>query len=203
MANMYYEKDCDLGKLDGKKIAIVGYGSQGHAHALNLKESGCEVCVALREGSKNWAKAEAAGLTVMTTAEAAKVADMIMILINDEKQADMYNKDIMAMSIDKVFDEWKLNQRTLLNPNSQGQPAFNIELTAQHEATWQAGDIAEVRPGNSTERLESFIEKHQINPNALVESLQIKINDALRFKNLDVDVEPFANLDHLLERLDD
>ena len=107
------------------------------------------------------------------------------------------------MSIDKVFDEWKLNQRTLLNPNSQGQPAFNIELTAQHEATWQAGDIAEVRSGNSIERLESFIEKHQINPNALVESLQIKINDALRFKNLDVDVEPFANLDHLLEQLDD
>ena len=55
MANMYYEKDCDLGKLDGKKITIVGYGSQGHAHALNLKESGCDVCVGLRAGSKNWA----------------------------------------------------------------------------------------------------------------------------------------------------
>ena len=121
----------------------------------------------------------------------------------NESLAHATKLDLAAMSIDKVFDEWKLNQRTLLNPNSQGQPAFNIELTAQHEATWQAGDIAEVRSGNSIERLESFIEKHQINPNALVESLQIKINDALRFKNLDVDVEPFANLDHLLEQLDD
>ena len=71
MARMYYEKDCDLGKLDGKKIGIIGYGSQGHAHALNLKDSGCDVVVALYEGSKSWAKAEAAGLTVMTTAEAA------------------------------------------------------------------------------------------------------------------------------------
>ena len=94
MANMYYEKDCDLGKLDGKKIAIVGYGSQGHAHALNLKESGCEVCVALREGSKNWAKAEAAGLQVKTVAEATKWGDIIMILVNDEAQAAMYKKDI-------------------------------------------------------------------------------------------------------------
>ena len=66
MANMYYEKDCDLGKLDGKKIAIVGYGSQGHAHALNLKESGCDVCVGLRAGKQDWAAAEAAGLKVMT-----------------------------------------------------------------------------------------------------------------------------------------
>ncbi len=94
MANMYYEKDCDLGKLDGKKIAIVGYGSQGHAHALNLKESGCEVCVALREGSKNWAKAEAAGLQVKTVAEATRWGDIIMILVNDEAQAAMYKKDI-------------------------------------------------------------------------------------------------------------
>ena len=64
MAKMYYEKDCDLSYLDGKKIAIIGYGSQGHAHALNLKDSGCDVCVGLREGSKSWAKAEAAGLAV-------------------------------------------------------------------------------------------------------------------------------------------
>ena len=94
MAQMFYAQDCNLDLLNGKKIAIVGYGSQGHAHALNLKDSGCDVIVALYEGSKSWKKAEAAGLTVMTTAEAAKVADMIMILINDEKQAAMYNKDI-------------------------------------------------------------------------------------------------------------
>ena len=94
MAHMYYEKDCDLGKLDGKKITIVGYGSQGHAHALNLKDSGCDVCVGLRAGSKNWAKAEAAGLKVMTVPEAAKWADIVMILINDETQAEVYKKDI-------------------------------------------------------------------------------------------------------------
>jgi len=94
MAQMFYAQDCNLDYLMGKKIAIVGYGSQGHAHALNLRDSGCDVIVALYEGSKSWKKAEEAGLTVMTTAEAAKVADMIMILINDEKQAAMYHKDI-------------------------------------------------------------------------------------------------------------
>ena len=94
MAQMFYAQDCNLEYLMGKKIAIVGYCSQGHAHALNLRDSGCDVVVALYEGSKSWKKAEAAGLTVMTTAEAAKVADMIMILINDEVQADVYRKDI-------------------------------------------------------------------------------------------------------------
>ena len=94
MAKMYYEKDCDLGYLDGKKITIIGYGSQGHAHAMNLKDSGCDVCVGLREGSKNWAAAEKAGLKVMTVSEAAKWGDIVMILINDEVQADVYKKDI-------------------------------------------------------------------------------------------------------------
>ena len=94
MANMYYEKDCDLGKLDGKKIAIIGYGSQGHAHALNLKESGGDVCVGLRSGSKNWAAAEEAGLQVKTVAEAAKWGDVVMMLINDEVQAKVYKEDV-------------------------------------------------------------------------------------------------------------
>ena len=80
--------------LEGKKVAIIGYGSQGHAHALNLKESGVDVVVGLYEGSKSWAKAEAQGLKVYTAAEAAKQADVIMILINDEKQAAMYKKDV-------------------------------------------------------------------------------------------------------------
>ena len=94
MANMYYEKDCDLGKLDGKKIAIIGYGSQGHAHALNLRDSGCDVIVGLRKGGKSWPVAEKDGFQVMEVPEAAKQADIIMILINDELQADMYKKDI-------------------------------------------------------------------------------------------------------------
>lgn len=93
-AKVFYESDCNLGLLQGKTIAIIGYGSQGHAHALNLKDSGCNVIIGLYEGSKSWAKAEKQGLQVYTAAEAAKKADIIMILINDEKQADLYKNDI-------------------------------------------------------------------------------------------------------------
>ncbi len=96
MATLFYEKDCDLGLLKNKTVAIIGYGSQGHAHALNLHESGIKVIVGLYEGSKSWAKAEAAGLTVMTAADAAKAADIIMILINDEKQPKLYEESIKA-----------------------------------------------------------------------------------------------------------
>ena len=94
MAKMYYERDCDLNYLKGKTVAIIGYGSQGHAHALNLKDSGANVIVGLYEGSKSWALAEAKGLTVMTAADATKTADVIMILINDEKQAALYKESI-------------------------------------------------------------------------------------------------------------
>ena len=95
MANkIYYQQDCDLNKLSGKTVAIIGYGSQGHAHALNLKESGVDVVVGLYTGSKSWAKAEKQGLKVMTAFDAAKVADVIMILINDEKQAKLYKESI-------------------------------------------------------------------------------------------------------------
>ena len=95
MANkIYYQEDCNLSMLEGKTIAVIGYGSQGHAHALNAKESGCHVIIGLYEGSKSWDKAVAQGFEVYTAAEAAKKADVIMILINDEKQAAMYKKDI-------------------------------------------------------------------------------------------------------------
>lgn len=94
MANMYYEKDCDFGVLKGKTVTIIGYGSQGHAHALNLKDSGANVIVGLYEGSKSAEAARDAGLKVMVTADAVKAADLVMILINDEKQAAMYKKDI-------------------------------------------------------------------------------------------------------------
>ena len=94
MAKIYYQKDCDLSLLEGKTVAVIGYGSQGHAHALNAKESGVHVIIGLYEGSKSWAKAEAAGFEVYTAAEAAKRADIIMILINDEKQAKLYQESI-------------------------------------------------------------------------------------------------------------
>ena len=94
MAKMFYEADCDLSKLDGKKIAVIGYGSQGHAHAMNLKDSGCDVCVGLREGSKSRAAAAEAGLEVKTVEEAAKWADIVMMLINDEAAAAVYNASI-------------------------------------------------------------------------------------------------------------
>ena len=94
MAKMYYEQECSLANLKGKKVAVIGYGSQGHAHALNLHESGVDVIVGLYVGSKSWAKAEEAGLTVVTAAEAAKVADIIMILVNDEKQGKLYKESI-------------------------------------------------------------------------------------------------------------
>ena len=94
MGKIYYQEDCQLALLKDKKIAIIGYGSQGHAHAKNLKDSGCNVIIGLYEGSKSWAKAEAEGFEVYTSAEAAKQADIIMILINDELQAKMYKENI-------------------------------------------------------------------------------------------------------------
>lgn len=94
MAKIYYQEDCNLSLLEGKTIAVIGYGSQGHAHALNAKESGCNVIIGLYEGSKSWTKAQSQGFEVYTAAEAAKKADIIMVLINDEKQADMYTESI-------------------------------------------------------------------------------------------------------------
>ena len=93
---IYYEADCNPDIIKSKKIAILGYGSQGHAHAQNLVDSGCDVRVGLREGSKSWAKAEEAGLKVMTTAEAAAEADLIMVLVPDEVQAKTYEESIAA-----------------------------------------------------------------------------------------------------------
>ena len=94
MANIYYEKDCNLDRLSGKTVAIIGYGSQGHAHALNLKDSGVNVVVGLYEGSKSKKSAEEHGLTVLSVAEAAKAADFIMMLVPDEKQAAIYKESI-------------------------------------------------------------------------------------------------------------
>ena len=92
-AKMYYAQDCDLSYLDGKTIAVIGYGSQGHAHAQNLRDSGCNVIIGLRKG-KSWDKAEKDGFDVYTVAEAAKKADIIMMLVNDERAADIYHESV-------------------------------------------------------------------------------------------------------------
>jgi ketol-acid reductoisomerase len=96
MAVMYYDKDADLSLLNGKKVAVIGYGSQGHAHALNMRDSGVDVVIGLHEGSKSRAKAEADGLKVLSVGDAVKQSDVVMILIPDTKQAEVYEKDVAA-----------------------------------------------------------------------------------------------------------
>ncbi len=94
MAKMYYSEDCNLALLEGKTVAVVGYGSQGHAHAQNLRDSGVNVIIGLYEGSKSAVKAKEDGFEVYNTGDAVKKADLVMILVNDEKQAALYKKDI-------------------------------------------------------------------------------------------------------------
>lgn len=96
--NIFYDKDCDLSIIQGKKVAIIGYGSQGHAHALNLKDSGIDVTVGLRKDSSSWKKAENAGLKVAEVEEAVKQADLVMILTPDEFQKQLYN-DVIEPNI--------------------------------------------------------------------------------------------------------
>src|SRR5829696_5411514 len=93
-AKIYTDKDADLNLFKGKTLAVLGFGSQGHAHALNLKESGCNVVVGLYEGSKSWAKAESDGLKVMTAANAAAAADIIMIVVPDQHHKTLYEESI-------------------------------------------------------------------------------------------------------------
>ena len=95
---MIYDKDADLGKLEGKTVAILGYGSQGHAHALNLKDSGVDVVVGLREDSSSVEKAKRDGLRVTSIADAASEGDVVMVLLPDEKQAEVWESEISDVS---------------------------------------------------------------------------------------------------------
>ncbi|MBI2400680.1 MAG: ketol-acid reductoisomerase [Deltaproteobacteria bacterium] len=91
---VYYDKDANLEKIRSKKVAVIGFGSQGHAHTLNMKESGVDVCVGLKKDGVSWKKAEAAGIKVLTVAEAVKIADVVMILVPDELQGDLYREEV-------------------------------------------------------------------------------------------------------------
>ena len=113
---VYYDADCNLSKLEGKKITVLGYGSQGHAHALNLKENGMDVTIGLRGGSSSWKAAEEAGLTVKETAEAVKGADIVMVLIPDELQADVYAQDIAPNFVSFSFISLSSLDIILLSP---------------------------------------------------------------------------------------
>ncbi|MBK0064940.1 MULTISPECIES: PepSY domain-containing protein [unclassified Acinetobacter] len=109
--------------------------------------------------------------------------------------------ELQSMSIEKTFDTWILDKRTLLNPESLGAPAYNIELTPKHEVHWQAGDIAEIQPGNSPALIQQFLQHYHVHPETQVGSLSISIQHALWDKDLTVEIEPFANVEHLLEQL--
>jgi len=102
---VYYDKDCDLSLIKGKTVAIIGYGSQGHAHAQNLNDSGVKVVVGLRKGGASWDKVGKAGLTVMEVNDAVKAADVVMILLPDEQIAEVYNNNV-APHIKKVL-RWR------------------------------------------------------------------------------------------------
>ncbi|WP_445115175.1 PepSY domain-containing protein [Acinetobacter sp. WZC-1] len=115
--------------------------------------------------------------------------------------AESTRLQLHAMSIDKVFDSWTLIRRDLLNPGSLGEPAYNIELQAAHEASWHAGDIAEIQPGNSTARIQAFLEKLQIAADTPVDSLQQSIQQVLWNRDLTVELMPFTGLEQLLEQL--
>src|SRR5881398_4227871 len=106
-AKIYYDQDADLGLLKGKKIAIIGYGSQGHAHALNLKDSGQDVIVGLYQGSKSWTKAEKDGLKVAPVADAAKAGDIVMILLPDQTQRQVFEESIrQGLGKGKMLKPW-------------------------------------------------------------------------------------------------
>ena len=109
--------------------------------------------------------------------------------------------ELQSMNIEKIFDEWRLSKRELLNPNSQGASAYNLEFTTANDTIWQAGDIAEIQPGNSPARVKAFLEKHQLSAQIYVESVESTLAQALWNRDLNTDVEPFANPEHLLEQL--
>ncbi|SPL71038.1 PepSY domain-containing protein [Acinetobacter stercoris] len=115
--------------------------------------------------------------------------------------AEYTDLELQSMSIEKIFDEWIMIKRELLNPDSLGAPAYNLEFTASHETAWKAGDIAEIQPGNSSNRIKKFLEKHNIAAESMINSFNLPIQDVLWDKDLTVNIEPYNNLDELIQQL--
>ncbi|MCT6832413.1 MAG: sulfite reductase flavoprotein subunit alpha [Acinetobacter baumannii] len=176
-------------KLQHIKYAVLALGSKEYP------ETYCSFGHTVDEWLKNNGAKALFDIIEVDNANPADIQNWNQALVKATKL------DLHAVNIEKVFDNWTLQQRDLLNPNSLGQPAYNIELTASHEAVWQAGDIAEIQPGNSPERINKFLQHHHILKNTVVDSLQVSIEKALWNKDLTGEIEPFANLDHLLEQL--
>ncbi|EJB8537678.1 PepSY domain-containing protein [Acinetobacter baumannii] len=176
-------------KLQNIKYAVLALGSKEYPDTY------CSFGHTVDEWLKNNGAKALFDIIEVDNANPADIQNWNQALVKATKL------DLHAVNIEKVFDNWTLQQRDLLNPNSLGQPAYNIELTASHEAVWQAGDIAEIQPGNSPERINKFLQHHHILKNAVVDSLQVSIEKALWNKDLTGEIEPFANLDHLLEQL--
>ncbi|MDC5434893.1 sulfite reductase flavoprotein subunit alpha [Acinetobacter baumannii] len=176
-------------KLQHIKYAVLALGSKEYPDTY------CSFGYTVDEWLKNNGAKALFDIIEVDNANPADIQNWNQALVKATKL------DLHAVNIEKVFDNWTLQQRDLLNPNSLGQPAYNIELTASHEAVWQAGDIAEIQPGNSPERINKFLQHHHILKNAVVDSLQVSIEKALWNKDLTGEIEPFANLDHLLEQL--
>ena len=122
MATLYYDKDADLGLLEGKTIAVIGYGSQGHAHALNARDNGQRVIVGLHEGSGSRAKAAAEGLEVMSVAEATAAADVVMVLIPDTLQAQVYEESIEPKSLRRRHVDVRSWLQHSLRPDQNRRP---------------------------------------------------------------------------------
>lgn len=141
--------------------------------------------------------------------QAQKMFDVIEVNNGNDEAINLWNLQLSAvsnlelqeMNIDKVFDQWTLNYRSLLNPNSQGAPAYNIQLSCQHDMTWQAGDIAEIQPGNSSKRIQIFLDQHQLLGSTHVNGLNMSLEQALWDKDLTQEIKPFKDVDDLVIQL--
>ncbi|OTG87771.1 hypothetical protein B9T31_04585 [Acinetobacter sp. ANC 4558] len=193
----------DLANTFAKKV-LTATIDLSHLHyavlALGSKEYPESFC-SFGHQIDQWLNANGAkSLFDLVEVDNANQAD---ILHWNTELAKATNLELHAKTLDKVFDRWILSKRTLLNPNSLGAPAFNIELTTQSDILWEAGDIAEIQPGNSIERIQVFLNRHQIAENTQIEQLNMSIQSALWNKDLTTAIKPFNHIDQLLEQLTD